>query len=71
VTGNQIAAILVGLAVMFALERLGGFHWFLALALGALGYWSVRYAGYFVSERRYIKRKMQEEREAARRAKLP
>jgi len=71
VTANQIAAILVGLAIMFSLERFGGFHWYLALVLGALGYWSVRYTGYFVRERRYIKRKMQEAREAARRAKLP
>jgi hypothetical protein len=50
---------------MFSLERWGGFHWYLALVLGALGYWSVRYTGYLVSERRYIKRKMQEAREAA------
>ena len=50
-TGNQIAAILVGLAIMFSLERFGGFHWYLALTLGALGYWSVRYTGYLVSER--------------------
>ena len=70
-TGNQIAAILVGLAIMFSLERFGGFHWYLALVLGALGYWSVRYTGYLVTERRDIRRAKQEAREAARRAKLP
>src|SRR5258708_18170976 len=49
---------------MFSLELFGGFHWSLALTLGAPGYWSVRYTGYLVSERRFIKRKMQEAREA-------
>jgi hypothetical protein len=68
--GNRIAAILVGLAIMFSLERWGGFQWYLALALGALGYGCVRYTGYFVRERRYIKRTMQEAEETSRRAKL-
>jgi hypothetical protein len=71
VTGNRIAAILVGGAIMFSLERWGGFQWYLAIALGALGYWCVRYTGYFVRERRYIKRTMHEAEEASRRAKLP
>jgi O-antigen/teichoic acid export membrane protein len=58
VTANRIAAILVGLATMFSLERWGRFQWYLALALGALGYGCVRYAGYFVRKRRHIKRTM-------------
>ena len=70
-TGNQIAAILVGLAIIFSLERFGGFHWYLALAFGVLGYWCVRYAYYFVTERHDIRRAKQAAREAARRAKLP
>jgi hypothetical protein len=67
VTANRIAAILVGLATMFSLERWGRFQWYLALALGALGYGCVRYAGYFVRKRRYIKRTMHEAEEASRR----
>ena len=70
-TGDQIAAILVGLAIMFSLERWGefGLHW--ALVLGVLAYWSVRYAGSLITERREIKRAKLAAREAARRAKLP
>jgi hypothetical protein len=68
VTANRIAAILVGLAIMFSLERWGGFQWYLAIALGALGYWCVRYTGYFD---RYIERTMQQAKEASRHAKLP
>jgi hypothetical protein len=71
VTGNQIAALLVGLTIMFSLERWGGLHWFSALALGAFGYWCLRYTGYVVRERHNIKRTMQEAKEARRRAKLP
>jgi hypothetical protein len=54
----RIAAILVGIAIMFALERWGGFRWYFALSLGALGYGCMRYIGYFVRERRYIKSAM-------------
>jgi hypothetical protein len=57
-TGNRIAAILAGLAIMVALERWAGLPWYFVLALGALGYAAVRYAGYFVRERRYIKNTM-------------
>ena len=52
---NRIAAILIGLAITVPLERWGGFQWYFALALGALGYAIVRYIGYFVRERRHIK----------------
>jgi hypothetical protein len=51
----RIAAILVGIAVMFSLERWAGFQWYSALALGALGYGCALYVAYFVRERRYIK----------------
>ena len=54
----RIAAILVGIALMFALERWVGFRWYSALALGALGYGCMRYTGYFVRERQYIKSAM-------------
>ena len=70
-TVNQTAAILVGLAIMFSLERWGEFGWHWALVLGALAYWSVRYADSFVTERRDIRRAKLAAREAARRAKLP
>ena len=70
-TGNQIAAIVVGIALMFSLERWGEFGWHWALLLGVLAYWSVRYAGSLVAERRDIRRAKLAAREAARRAKLP
>jgi hypothetical protein len=52
--GNRIAAILLGLAITFPLERWVGLPWYFALTLGALGYLCVRYIGYFMRERRYI-----------------
>ena len=70
-TGNQIAAILVGLAIMFSLEWWEEFGWLWTLVLGALAYCSVRYVGYLVTERRDVRRAKQAAREAARRAKLP
>jgi hypothetical protein len=54
-TGNRIAAILVGLAIMFPLDRWGGFQWYSALALWVFGYAVARYVGYFVRERRYVR----------------
>jgi hypothetical protein len=53
--GNRIAAILVGIAIMFSLERWLSVSWYFSLPLGALGYFCVRYIGYFMRERRYIK----------------
>jgi hypothetical protein len=55
---GRILAILVGIAIMASLERWAAFQWYTALAIGALGYGIVRYIGYFVSERRYIKNTM-------------
>lgn len=53
--GNRILAVVVATAIMFALERGAEFGWYWALALAWLGYGCVRYIGYFVRERRYIK----------------
>jgi hypothetical protein len=53
--GNRIAAVVVATAIMFALERWAKFQWYWALALATFGYGCVRYIGYFVRERRYIK----------------
>jgi hypothetical protein len=50
----RIAAIIAGLGVMFSLEHWAGYQWYSALALGVLSYALVRYAGYFVNERRHI-----------------
>ena len=49
---NRIAAMLVGLAITFSLERWAGFQWYLALPLGVLGYGGVLYIGYFMRGRR-------------------
>ena len=59
-SGIRIAAIAVGLAIMFPLERWAGFQWYSALTLGALVCGCVRYIVYFVRERRYIKNMMDE-----------
>jgi hypothetical protein len=67
--GNRIAAILFGIAITFPLERWLSLQWYFAVALGVLGYGCVRYIGYFIKERRYIKRTMQEADEAVRRGK--
>ena len=52
---NRIAALLVGLAITFSLERWAGLQWYFALPLGVLGYGCVLYIGYFMRGRRYIK----------------
>jgi hypothetical protein len=52
---NKLGAIAVATVIMFALERWGEFRWYWALALAWLGYGCVRYVGYVVRERRYIK----------------
>jgi hypothetical protein len=56
--GNRIAAILAGIAIIFPLEYWWSVPWYFSLPLGALGYGGVRYIGYFVRERRYIKNVM-------------
>jgi hypothetical protein len=53
--GNRIAAILVGIAIIFPLEYWWSVPWYFSLPAGALGYGCVRYIGYFVRERRYIR----------------
>jgi cytosine/uracil/thiamine/allantoin permease len=57
---NRIAAILVGMAITFPLERWWSVPWYFSLPLGVLGYACVRYIGYFVRERRYVKNMMVE-----------
>ena len=52
---NRIAAILTGIAITFPLERWLSLEWYFAVPLGVLGYGVVRYIGYFVRERGYIK----------------
>jgi hypothetical protein len=63
---NRITGVLVGIAVMTATERGLGFEWYWAFLIGVLAYLAVRYAGYFVRERRYIKNMM----DAARRDEI-
>jgi hypothetical protein len=53
--GNRIAAILIGIAITFPLERWLSLQWYFAVPLGVLGYGLVRYLGYFVKERQHIK----------------
>jgi hypothetical protein len=57
---NRIAAILVGIAIIFPLERWAAVPWYFSLPLGALGYGCVRYIGYFGREHRNIKNVMDE-----------
>jgi hypothetical protein len=58
--GNRIAAILFGIAIIFPLVRWWSAPWYVYMPLGVLGYGCVRYIGYFVRERRYIKNTMDE-----------
>jgi hypothetical protein len=67
---NRIAAILVGIALMFSLMTGWSVPWYFALPLAALGYGCIRYVGYFLRERRYMKNVLQEVDEVARNAKL-
>ena len=54
----RIAGVVVAIAIMFSLEYWLRVEWYIAVPLGILGYLVVRYAGYFVRERRYIKNTM-------------
>jgi hypothetical protein len=51
---DRIAAILVGIAILFALERWSSVPWYFSAPAAVLGYLCVRYIGYFIRERRYI-----------------
>jgi hypothetical protein len=55
--------------MMFTLERWADFHWYFSLPLGSLGYGCARYIGYFIRERRNIRRIMEEADMAVGRAK--
>jgi membrane protein implicated in regulation of membrane protease activity len=52
---SRIAAVLVALVLSVLLENLWGFSRLFSLLLGVLAYLIVRYLGYFVRERRYIR----------------
>jgi hypothetical protein len=56
--GSRIAALLVGIAIIFSLEYWLLFQWYIGVPLGILGYLLARYLKYFVRERRYIKSTM-------------
>jgi hypothetical protein len=47
---NRIIAVLVGMAIIFALDRWGSAPWYVYLPLAVFGYGCVRYIGYFVRE---------------------
>jgi hypothetical protein len=66
---NRIIAILVGIAIIFPLDRWWSAPWYVYLPIGAIGYGFVRYVGYFVRERQYIKTTMVEATEAARKGR--
>jgi hypothetical protein len=51
----RVIAILVGIGVMVALERLLGFPWYFALLFAVVPYLLVRYIAYFMTERRLIR----------------
>jgi hypothetical protein len=52
---TRIVAVLVAIVVSISLENLWGLSRLYSLLLGGLTYFVVRYVGYFVRERRYIK----------------
>jgi hypothetical protein len=64
---NRILAVLVGIAIIFPLDRWWSAPWYVYLPLAVIGYGFVRYVGYLVRERRYINRTLAEVDEAIRR----
>ena len=52
----RFAGVIVAVAIMFSLEYWWRIEWYIAVPLGILGYLVVRYAEYFVKERRSIRR---------------
>jgi hypothetical protein len=55
---TRIGGVIAATAIMFSLEYWLRIEWYIAVPLGILSYLIVRYAGYFVRERRYIKNTM-------------
>jgi hypothetical protein len=68
--GNTIAVIVFAVAILIPLERWLSLPWYFSVLLGALGYGCVRYIRYFIRERLYMKRAMEEADTAVRRAQL-
>jgi hypothetical protein len=66
---NRIIAVLVGMAIIFPLDRWWSAPWYVYLPLAIIGYGCVRYIGYFVRERQYINRTMAEDKETVRRGR--
>jgi hypothetical protein len=66
---NRIVAVLVGVAIIFPLDRWWSAPWYVYLPLAVIGYGLVRYIGYFVRERQYINRTMAEADEAVSRGR--
>jgi hypothetical protein len=66
-TGGRIVAILVGIAIAFALEFWLDASWFISLPSGAIGYFATRYVSWTINERRRLKRKIERVAERARR----
>jgi hypothetical protein len=52
---GRLAAILIGIAVMFTLEAIVGFRWYWALLIAVAAYLLARYIVYFIAERRLIR----------------
>jgi hypothetical protein len=64
--GARIIGVLIGIAIMFGLEWGLDANWYVSLPLGAIGYFTARYIGYFITERKRFKREMKEVLERAR-----
>jgi hypothetical protein len=65
---TRIIGILIGIAIMFGFERGLDLSWYVAFPVGLVGYLITRYAGWALTERRRLKREMDEVVKKARRA---
>jgi hypothetical protein len=54
----RFVGFVAGILIIFSLEYWSGIGWYIAIPLGILGYLIVRYAEYFVGERRSIRETM-------------
>jgi Na+/H+-translocating membrane pyrophosphatase len=51
----RIIAVLVGIAIAFLLKDWLETTWYIALVVGAIGYFVTRYVGWAISERRRVR----------------
>jgi hypothetical protein len=51
----RFARVIVAIAIIFSLEYWWRVEWYIAVPLGIIGYLALRYAEYFVANRRYLK----------------